>query len=78
MESCQDVRFRGMSGAFCFQSCKTSVSLYSDEEELGCKPITDNRLNSSMLRPIKPRARRLGVILIVGWPCFSSSQSALV
>jgi hypothetical protein len=32
-------------------------------------PMTDNRLNSSMLRPKKPFARRLGVTLIVSCLC---------
>jgi hypothetical protein len=34
-----------------------------------CIPMTDNRLNSSMLRPKKPFARRLGVTLIVSCLC---------
>ena len=43
-----------------------SVVDQGKEEKSWRIPITDKRLNSSMLRPMKPFARRLGVTLIVG------------
>jgi hypothetical protein len=65
VEGCEDVGFGGMSGAFCFNCYDIMLVVSGKRGEHSCIPMLDNLLNSSMLRPKKPFAERLGVTLIM-------------